>query len=464
MKSIFRIKNKGKSPMPHLTSLPALFIVIVFTTVIIAACKKNNNNPPEPTTANMQLVTDNLVSPVMLTEAPDGSKRLFVVDQVGKIWVIGADGAKVPTPFLDISSKMVTLGAGYDERGLLSLAFHPNYKNNGKLYVFYNAPPNPGGPKLGTNWNNTVKVSEFKVSSGNSNQVDLSTERVVLAVDHPQANHNGGTIAFGPDGFLYISIGDGGSKDDDAAGHVDDWYKVNAGGNAQNVEENLLGKVLRIDVNTGSSYSIPADNPYVGKPGKDEIYAFGFRNPYRFSFDMGGSHQLYLGDAGQSLYEEIDIVTKGGNFGWNVKEGTHCFSTDNDLEERATCPNVDSAGNKLIDPVIEISNAANPKGGIAITIIGGNVYRGSELPFLRGKYIFGLFAQKGGTPNGKVYMANPSTSGLWSYDDIPFTNMATDLGQYLKGFGQDLNGEVYLMTSGVQGPSGTTGKVYKLTK
>jgi hypothetical protein len=173
---------------------------------------------------------------------------------------------------------------------------------------------------------------------------------------------------------------------------------------------------------------------------------------------------LYLGDAGQSLYEEIDLVTKGGNYGWNVKEGTHCFSTDNDLEERPTCPNVDPSGNKLIDPVIEINNAANPKGGIAITIIGGNVYRGKELPFLQGKYIFGLFAQKGGTPNGKVYMANPSASGLWSYDDIPFTNIATDLGQYLKGFGQDLNGEVYLMTSGMQGPSGTTGKVYKLTK
>lgn len=463
MKSFFDIRSRGRVLLSNITSLLP-FLVIVLTLVVIA-CKKNNNPPPEPATAALKLVTDNLVSPVTLAEAPDGTRRLFVVDQVGKIWIIGPDGTKMSTPFLDITSKMVTLSTGYDERGLLGLAFHPNYKSNGKLYVFYNAPPSGGGPKPGTNWNNTVTVSEFKVSSSIANQVDLSTEKVILAVNHPQANHNGGTIAFGPDGFLYISIGDGGGKDDDAVGHVDDWYKVNAGGNAQNVEENLLGKVLRIDVNSGNPYGIPADNPYAGgKLGRDEIYAFGFRNPYRFSFDMGGNHQLYLGDAGQSLYEEIDIVTKGGNYGWNVKEGTHCFSTDDDLQERATCPNVDSAGNKLIDPVIEISNAANPKGGNAIVIIGGNVYRGKELPFLHGKYIFGLFAQKGGTPNGKIYVANPSASGLWSYSDVPFTDMSTDLGQYLKGFGQNLDGDIYLMTSGVQGPSGTTGKVYKLTK
>jgi glucose/arabinose dehydrogenase len=442
------------------SSVLPLLSIVVLSLLLSTGCKKTKG---DNTSASLQVIADNLVSPVTLAEAPDGSKRLFIVDQVGKVWIIAADGTKMPTPFMDISSKIVALTPAYDERGLLGFAFHPDFKNNGKLYVYYNALPHPGGPAPGVNWSSLCRVSEFKVSSSNNNQVDLSSERVILEVDHPQANHNGGTIAFGPDGLLYISIGDGGSKDDNAPGHVADWYKVNAGGNAQNVEANLLGKVLRIDINSATTYIIPSDNPYVGKPGLDEIYAFGFRNPYRFSFDMGGTHQLYLGDAGQSLYEEIDIVTKGGNYGWNVKEGTHCFNTDADTLERATCPNVDSAGNPLIDPVIEINNAANPKGGIAVTIIGGNVYRGTALPFLQGKYVFGLFAQKASTPNGKLLVANPAASALWSYSDISIKNFPTDLGAYLKGFGQSLDGEIYVMTSQQQGPSGTSGKVLKLT-
>jgi glucose/arabinose dehydrogenase len=210
----------------------------------------------------------------------------------------------------------------YDERGLLGLAFHPDYATNGKFYVFYSAPPGPGGPTPDTPWDNMVRVSEFTVYASNSLLTDPNSERVLLEVNHPQFNHNGGTIAFGPDKFLYISIGDGGFMDDNAPDHVEDWYNVNVGGNAQEVSANLLGKILRIDVN-GDPYSVPADNPFVGKPGLDEIYAFGFRNPYRFSFDMGGNHDLIVGDAGQVLYEEIDNVLKGGNYGWNVKEGTH---------------------------------------------------------------------------------------------------------------------------------------------
>ena len=260
---------------------------------------------------------------------------------------------------------MVTLSPGYDERGLLGLAFHPDFKSNGKFYLFYTAPPRAGGPEPGVPWNNLTRIAEFKVSAGNPNLADPSSERILLESDHPQLNHNGGTVAFGPDGYLYISIGDGGNKDDIGPGHVNDWYAINAGGNGQDVEQNLLGNVLRIDVNSTSgdnAYGIPADNPFVGKPGKDEVYAYGFRNPYRFSFDMGGAHALVLGDAGQSLFEEIDVVTKGGNYGWNVKEGTHCFSTDNDLMERGSCPMVDSAGNPLIDPVIEVANLDNPNG------------------------------------------------------------------------------------------------------
>ncbi|HZE84983.1 MAG TPA: hypothetical protein VE035_11790, partial [Puia sp.] len=183
---------------------------------------------------------------------------------------------------------------------------------------------------------------------------------------------------------------------------------------------------------------------------------------YRFSFDMGGSHQLLLGDAGQSLYEEIDLVTKGGNYGWNVKEGSHCFSTDNDLVERASCPSVDSAGKPLIDPIIELVNAANPKGGgVAVTIVGGNMYRGKIFSSFQGHYIFGIFSQDG-KANAKVYMADAATSGTWPYKELALSGFTPDLGQYLKSIGQDQSGEIYLLTSGLQGPSGTTGKVYKM--
>ena len=430
---------------------------------IISGCKKDhNNNPPnQNATPDLQQVADGLVSPVALVEPPDGSKRLFVVDQVGKIWIIQADGTKAGTPFIDLTSKMVTLTPGYDERGLLGLAFHPDFKTNGKFYLFYTALPHSGGPQPGATWSSLTRVSQFTVTGG-ANTADPATEKVILEADHPQSNHNGGTIAFGPDGFLYISIGDGGNADDIGPGHVTDWYTVNAGGNGQDLYANLLGNILRIDVNNGNPYAIPGDNPFVGTAAQKEIYAYGFRNPYRFSFDMGGTHQLFVGDAGQSLYEEIDLVTKGGNYGWNVKEGAHCFSTDNDKQERTSCPMTDSAGKPLIDPIIELVNAANPKGGgVAVTIVGGNVYRGSVLPSYQGRYIFGIFSQDGKT-NAKLYVGDGSAPGAWTYSELKLKSFPTDLGMYVKSIGQDQSGEVYALTSGQQGPTGTSGKVYKL--
>jgi len=431
--------------------------------IILSAtnCKKNDKPPTSNVTPDLQMVADNLVSPVALATPSDDSKRLFIVDQVGKIRVVQADGSLSATPFLDLTSKMVTLNAGYDERGLLGLAFHPDFKTNGKFYVFYTAPPNAGGPQPGSNWDNLTRISEFKVMA-DGNTADMASERVILESDHPQGNHNGGTIAFGPDGYLYISIGDGGNKDDVAPGHVEDWYSVNAGGNGQDLYSNLLGNILRIDVNSGSPYSIPSDNPFVGTAAKGEIYAYGFRNPYRFSFDMGGTHQLLAGDAGQSLYEEIDLVTKGGNYGWNVREGAHCFSTDDDLQERSSCPTVDTAGQPLIDPVIELVNAANPKGGgVAVTIVGGNVYRGDSLPNLRGQYIFGIFSQDGNA-NARIYSSQPASSGTWSWSQLKLKSFPDNLGMFLKSIGQDQEGEIYLLTSGQLGPSGTTGKVFRL--
>jgi glucose/arabinose dehydrogenase len=435
--------------------------------LIFGACKKNNNpSPPaQNATPDIQLVTDGLISPVALVEPPDSSHRLFIVDELGKIWIVGPDGKKLTTPFMDLASKMVTLSPSYDERGLLGLAFHPQFKTNHKFYLFYTAPPRPGTPvpgAAGALWNNTTTISEFTVSAADSNAGDIGSERILLQSDHPYLNHNGGTLAFGPDGLLYISIGDGGNADDVGNGHVDDWYAVNKGGNGQDIYMNLMGNVLRIDVN-GSPYTVPSDNPFVGTAAKPEIWAYGFRNPFRFSFDMGGSHQLILGDEGQSLYEEIDLITKGGNYGWNVKEGTHCFSTDNDLQERASCPSVDSAGKPLIDPVVELVNTANPKGGgLGIAIIGGFVYRGSALPTLSGKYIFGVLSSTG-KADGQIFVTTPSAgTGMWEFTPLGLKSVSPNLGTFLKSFGQDQRGEMYLLTSDQEGPQGATGKVWKI--
>jgi glucose/arabinose dehydrogenase len=224
-----------------------LLILFLGVFIFIQSCKKHDQNPPPSESYDLKLIADNFVSPITVMDAPDASKRLFVVDQVGKVWIINAGGQKMPNPFIDISSKMVSLNPGYDERGLLGLAFHPNFKNNGKFYLFYTAPPRSGGPEPGTSWDNLTRISEFQVS-GNPNSADMSSERVILEADHPQSNHNGGTIAFGPDGYLYISIGDGGNKDDIGPGHVNDWYEINAGGNGQDVQQNLLGDILRINI------------------------------------------------------------------------------------------------------------------------------------------------------------------------------------------------------------------------
>jgi len=414
---------------------------------------------------DLQTIAEGYTSPIGVISAPDNTKRLFVIDQIGKIFIVGPDGAKVETPFLDLSNSTVPLNAGYDERGLLGLAFHPNYQSNKRFYVYYQVAPNPGGPDDSGPWNNLSRVSEFK-ASGDANIADPASEKVIMEWNDPQSNHNGGTIAFGGDGYLYIAIGDGGGADDVAPGHVPDWYAANEGGNGQDIEENLLGSILRIDVNTTSgnnNYGIPSDNPLVNRTGLDEIYAYGFRNPFRMSFDMKGTNQLIVGDAGQSLYEEIDLVAKGGNYGWNVKEGKHCFNAADDKNTMATCPSVDKFNNPLLDPVIEINNAAHPGGGTAATIIGGNVYRGTAIPDMDGAYFFGTFSQKGNAPDGELFMARPAGIA-WGYEEVNLKSFGGDLGYYLKGFGQDNDGEIYLTVSGTSGPSGSTGKVLKLVK
>lgn len=441
----------------------AIISLFIFLAISLPNCEKNDsnnnnnsNNPPGSTKVDLQLVAEGFTSPIGVVASPDNTGRLFVIDQAGKIWIIDQAGNKLTTPFLDVTSVMVALNAGYDERGLLGLAFHPQFATNHKFYIYYQLPPRTG--------NNLSRISEFQTSSSDVNTADMSTEKILLELDDPQSNHNGGTIEFGPDGFLYISIGDGGAANDVSAGHVDDWYPANAGGNGQDIEANLFGNILRIDVDNGSPYGIPADNPFVGKDGLDEIYAYGFRNPFRMSFDMGGNHDLILGDAGQGLFEEIDLVTKGGNYGWNVKEGRACFNASNNTTTMPSCPAVDNFNNPLIDPVVVVNNAGNPQGGRATTVIGGNVYRGTAIPEYQGKYIFGSFGQGGSVPDAELFISTPAGQTDWGFEEINLASHPNDIGFYLKGFGQDNNGEIYLTVSSNAGPSGTTGKVFKLIK
>jgi glucose/arabinose dehydrogenase len=456
--------------MIQLRRLSALALGAAAALAVLAAPARAQGGGPA---VGLRLVAEGLTSPVTLVEAPDDSGRRFVVDQIGTVRVLTAGGTLLPQPFLDVRSRMVELMPGYDERGLLGFAFHPGYEGNGRFFVYYSAPLRAGAP---AGYDHTARISEFRVSAANPNRADPASERVLLEVDKPQFNHNGGTIAFGPrDGYLYISLGDGGGADDVGLGHVEDWYTVNEGGNGQDIQHNLLGDLLRIDVNRGAPYAIPADNPFVATAGCadgcDETWAYGFRNPYRFSFDQGGSRDLFVGDAGQNLWEEVSIAVKGGNFGWNVKEGAHCFSTDEPEQELPDCPDTvgaphPRAGDPLIDPVIEYQNEHNPLGGgLGHVVVGGHVYRGDDLPQFAGDHIFGDWSREEEEPDGSLFVAKPRKAGMWQLQQLQVATSPTRrLGDYLLGFGQDLAGEIYVLSTDMAGPSGTTGKVYRLVR
>lgn len=412
-------------------------------------------NPPsmEEIGIGLELIADNLTAPIGLISPADGSGRLFIADQIGLVKIINASGQVLEEPFLDIRSKMVVLRTRFDERGLLGLAFHPNFMQNGRFFVYYSAPLRPIAP---ANWDHTSIVSEFNVLQNDQNKANESSERVLLRIDEPQFNHNAGQITFGPDGYLYIPLGDGGNANDFGIGHPPP-------GNGQNTST-LLGKILRIDVDNGTPYGIPPDNPFVGRDGLDEIFAYGFRNPFRIAFDAGGNHSLFVSDAGQNAWEEVDIVTRGENYGWNIKEGTHCFDPNNPNLSSASCPGVSASGQPLIDPVIEYANAGQP-GGIGISVIGGFVYRGNAMPQFNGTYIFGDFSKSFSQGNGSLFVGRPPTQGenMWSIKELRIaTNQSGRIGAFVRSFGQDSNREVYVLTSQTLGPANNTGKVYKI--
>ncbi len=339
---------------------------------------------------SLQQVIAGLSSPVYLTHAGDGSNRLFIVEQPGRI-LIHKNGSLLGTPFLDIRSKV-----GYGgERGLLSVAFHPQYASNRRFFVYYTRSSD-----------GDIIVSEFAASTGNPDIADPA-ETVLLVIEHSTySNHNGGQLQFGPDGYLYLGTGDGGGGGDPL-------------GSGQNINT-LLGKILRIDVNSGSPYTIPPGNPYAGVAGLDEIYAIGLRNPWRFSFDrLTGA--LYVGDVGQGAREEIDIITLGGNYGWNTMEGTQCYSPPS---------NCNMAGLTL--PIAEYAHSG---GNCSVT--GGHVYRGSQSADMYGTYLYGDYC----------------TGIIWGYAGGVATQLL-DTSLSISSFGEDQSGEIYVVSL-----SGTVNKV-----
>ncbi|EMA43987.1 PQQ-dependent sugar dehydrogenase [Halococcus saccharolyticus] len=395
---------------------------------------------PQGPTIALETVADGFQVPTDFATAP-GDDRQFVVDLPGQIYTVASGGGR-GEPFLDISDR---LAERVGERGLLGLAFHPDFDENRRFYLRYSAPLSEDAPD---EFSHTERLSEFRVTEDATGVIEDS-ERVLLAVDEPTKFHNGGALAFGPDDYLYVSYGDGGGSRDTGPGHAADWYEENTGGNGQDVGENLLGSIVRIDVDGETSdkpYGIPEDNPLVGDAGLDEHYAWGFRNPWRMGFSDG---DLYVADVGQSRFEEVDRVVKGGNYGWNVKEGTHCYSTANPGAIPAECPDSTPpdvrGGEPLRDPVIEYPHARDGE-TIGLSVIGGYVYDGA-IGSLDGTYVFGDYSQEG-NPQGSLFAATPSDEGLWEFTKLEIAGADDgELGGYLIDIGRDDAGELYALTS-----------------
>ena len=439
--------------------LATLTILLYAVASIGAGCF--NLGPPgggNSTTVGLQLVAGGFTSPVAMVAPPDNTDRLFVVDQVGRITILTSAGASVGT-FLDVSARLtpigIDFGAGliYDERGLLGLAFHPQFASNGRFFIYYNAPKQQTDADPA---DSRVRLSEFTVSSGNPNVADAASERVLLEVVKPQYNHNGGQVAFGPDGYLYIGIGDGGGAGDKDNGHTPSL------GNAQD-RTRLLGKILRIDVDGGTPYSIPADNPFASDSStRGEIWAFGLRNPYRFSFDLGGVHDLFAADVGQNLIEEVNLVTRGGNYGWRIREGGQCFNPAAPAAPPATCATTGAGGEPLIEPILTYPHR-DGAATIGTSIIGGFVYRGTAIPDLVGDYVFGDYSTGFGVADGVLFAARKDAGGVWQRRSLVIAGRVNGrLGRFVLAFGQDRAGEVYVLSSANLGPTGATGQVHRL--
>ncbi|KAI4815040.1 hypothetical protein KUCAC02_005206 [Chaenocephalus aceratus] len=387
----------------------------------------------------LQEVANGLRNPVAMIHAEDGTHRFFVAEQLGYVWVYLANGSRIDRPFLNLTHAVLTSPWAGDERGFLCIALHPRFDEVKKAYVYYS---------VSIKKEERIRVSEFTLLTTDDNQLDHSSERTILEVVEPASNHNGGQLLFGRDGYLYIFIGDGGRAGD----------PFGKFGNSQN-KSTLLGKVLRLDVDNnddGTPYSIPSDNPFLHeKEARPEIYAYGVRNMWRCSIDRGdpttgrGGGRLFCGDVGQNKFEEVDLIVKGGNYGWRAKEGFSCY-------DRKLCLN------SSLDDILPIF-AYPHKLGKSVT--GGYIYRGCQMPNLNGLYIFGDFM------SGRLMSLKENVaSGEWQYREIcmggdqtcRFPKLINSYYKYIISFAEDEAGELYFLATGVASAKARAGVVYKI--
>jgi glucose/arabinose dehydrogenase len=380
---------------------------------------------------------------------PKGDPRKFVIEQWGRVRIIDADGNLLPTPFLDIRNRIVNQWADFDERGLLGIAFDPDFATNGKFYVAYSGLTNYEADLAKKFWwDHTNVVAMYTVSKDDPNLADERTETIISSIDWPQFNHNGHWIGFGPDGKLYISTGDGGYANDWGIGH-----NVTEG-NGQDLTT-PLGKMLRINTDG----SVPEDNPFANNPDADpRIWAYGLRNPWRCSFDMGGENQLFCGDVQQNSFEEVSIIGAGQNLGWRKTEAGHCFNYVEPDNHPADCDK-----NGITMPIMEYKNCtAVPDGCMGISVTGGFVYRGAHKEW-DGRYIFGDWSKSFAEMDGQLFMGTKGDDGKWQMDVMEVTNMEGQKLPYILAFAQDEAGEVYALTSVTTGPNGSLDTIYKIT-
>lgn len=411
----------------------------------------------------LEPVVRGLTAPLWGTDAPGDATRLYVVDQTGILWAIHPDrGTK--RVFLDVRDRLVELGAfgpgTFDERGFLGVAFHPDYASNGLLYTYTSEPasesPDFSTIPPGESPDHQSVIAEWQADPQSAVPVvDPGSRRELLRIDQPQFNHNGGVLNFGPDGMLYINLGDGGQADDEGVGHSPQ-------GNGQD-PSNPLGSILRIDPlgsnSANGQYGIPADNPFVGVSGHvEEIFAYGFRNPFRASFDAE-TGAFYVADVGQNDIEEVDVVTSGANLGWRLKEGTFCFHPNGDEDGFVTRCEPGEVPEGLVDPIAQYDH----DDGIAV--IGGFVYRGSEVGQLSGRYVFGDYSCPCTRDYGRVFWIDPERrgrDGLSRVFEMRFSDRHL-LELWLLGFGQDSSNELYVLGNHNGIPFGRTGEVLKIT-
>ena len=436
--------------------------------------------PSSGITIGLQTVMSGLVQPTAGAVAPGDPDHLYIADQIGKVWAIDVShhpNAQAPRLILDISSQLVTLGVGptkYDERGLLGIAFHPDFRHNHLFYTYASQPASgpatfstmPAG--VAPNCQNVLKEWRVFELSDDTFVVDPSSARVLLSVDKPQFNHNGGALMFGPDRLLYLSLGDGGNANDFGTGHA-------PAGNAQTLAPgNVLGKILRIDPlghnSFNGQYGIPSDNPFVHDvsfTGQPEIFAYGFRNPWRMSFDSK-TGTLIAGDVGQNDVEEVDVIHKGMNYGWPIKEGTFLF--DGFLPGRGGTGYVfqNSPGSPagLIDPIAEYDHGDNEvpplHSGVHVrqAVIGGFLYRGERVDDLRDTYVFGDYGSNTPQIEGHLFILQGSSHQVRELS----VEGRSPLGLAVLGFAQGHDGELYLLASQTGTVLGTTGVVMRITE